>query len=77
MCVNNNIDTKRLKCHSCNNNFDTLVEDMNKLVLIKTLSNFHNFITPYIISNNQSKTMVNTKYHQLFLYPHHIIQFHY
>lgn len=35
MCVNNNIDTKRRKCHRRNNKFDTLVEDKIKLVLIK------------------------------------------
>ena len=29
MCVNNNIDTKWLKFHRCNNKFDTLVEDKN------------------------------------------------
>lgn len=23
MCVNSNVDTKRLKCHKCNNEFDT------------------------------------------------------
>ena len=31
MCVNNNIDINRQKCHMCNNNFDTLVEDKNYL----------------------------------------------
>lgn len=36
MCVNNNIDTNRLKSHRYNDKLDTLVEAKIKLVLIKS-----------------------------------------
>ena len=33
MCANNNINTNEIKCHRCNNNIDTLVE--NKILFLK------------------------------------------